>query len=94
MEVVQVKPKLLPPAEGKCRICAVDHPPEYPHNAQSLFYQTRFQLRYDRPGTWADAAAHCTEQMQAHWRAEMEKLGGVWTMPPDDVATIAEPIDG
>jgi hypothetical protein len=86
--------KLLPPAEGKCRICAVDHEPHFPHDAQSLFYQMRFRMRYGRDGTWADAAAHCPRQMRAAWRAMMEERGFAWTAPPEGVDAIAEPIDG
>lgn len=93
-EVVIAKPMLLPPPEGCCRICAVKHEPDFPHNAQSLFYQMRFRMRYGRDGTWADCAAHCTEQMQATWRKMLEERGGVWTMPSDGTKTIAEPIDG
>jgi hypothetical protein len=32
--------------------------------------------------------------MQGDWRKQLEEFGGIWTMPPDDVVTIAEPIDG
>lgn len=88
------KPMLLPPPEGHCRICAVKHEPHVPHNAQSLFYQMRFQLRYGRPGTWADATAHCDPEIVEFWREQLAEHGGVWSEPPDGVATIAEPIDG
>lgn len=97
MKSATVKPlqmKLLPPPPGTCRICAVDHPPELPHNYQSLFYQVRFKMRYGRDPTWADAGAHCNEEMQAWFREEVEQLGGKWNWPPDGCDTIAEPIDG
>ncbi len=84
---------LLPPKEGTCRICAVKHEPEMPHNAQSLFYGMRFKMRYGRDGTWADAMAHCSEQMQQHWIGELTKAG-YYTEPPEGVKLIAEPIDG
>lgn len=85
--------KLLPPPEGHCRICAVKHEPELPHNAQSLFYQMRFRMRYGRDGTWADALAHCTPKMQAFWKKGIQ-LKGAWTQPPEGVEVISEPIDG
>jgi len=85
---------LLPPPDGHCRICAVKHPPELPHNAQSLFYGMRFKMRYGRDGTWEDAAAHCTPEMRAAWKAQLEELGGKWTAPPSGVEPIAERIDG
>ena len=85
--------KLLPPPEGHCRICAVKHEPHLPHNAQSLFYQMRFNMRYKRAGTWADALAHCSEQMQQLWITALRE-NNAYTEPPEGVAPIAEPIDG
>lgn len=80
---------LLPPTECVCPICAVDHPPEKPHNAQSLYYQYRFFGIRGRWPTWADALAHCTPEMQAAWREALEKYGE-WT-EPDDGGPIADP---
>lgn len=85
--------KLLPPAEGHCRICAAQHDPTQAHNAQSLFFQTRFRLRYGRDGTWADAIAHCPEHIQRYWIGALRHIGE-WSEPPVGVAPIAEPIDG
>lgn len=84
---------LLPPAEGKCRICAVEHEPNEPHNAQSLFYGMRFKMRYGRDGTWADAIAHCTYDVQEHWEREL-RAANAWTEPPQGVTPIEERIDG
>jgi len=85
--------RLLPPKEGHCRICAVKHTPEMPHNAHSLFYQMRFKMRYKRDGTWADAIAHCSIKMKVYWRKNLiEKKA--WTEPPEGVEPISEPIDG
>ena len=86
--------KLLPPPDGHCRICAVKHEPEMPHNAQSIFYQVRFKMRYGRDGTWADAAAHCPAELAEVWREKLEELGGKWTSPPEGIDVIVEPIDG
>lgn len=83
--------KLLPPPDGACRVCAVVHSPDAPHNAQSLFYQMRFKMRYGRDGTWADAIAHCSEEVQRYW---ITSLGKHYTEPPEGVAAIAERIDG
>ena len=85
---------LMPPEEGKCRICAVEHEPEMPHDATSLFYGLRFKMRYGREGTWADATAHCTPEMRAEWKALIPEHGGRWTEPPEGVEPISEPIDG
>lgn len=88
------KGKLLPPPEGHCRICAVDHEPHLPHDASNLFFQMRFRLRYGRDGTWGDAFAHC-EGIERHQAIELvESCGGVWTEPPYGVDPISEPIDG
>jgi hypothetical protein len=84
---------LLPPAEGKCRICAVAHEPDQAHNASSLFYGMRFKMRYGRDGTWADAVAHCPPATRELWEQVLRRRGR-WTEPPAGVALIAEPIDG
>lgn len=90
---ITAKMMLLPPLEGHCRICAVKHEPHVPHNAQSLFYRVRFQARYGRAGTWADAISHTSEQVQQLFiRGLREK--NAYTEPPEGVAPIAEPIDG
>jgi len=43
---------LMPAAPGTCPECAVDHPPELPHNQQSLFYQYKFYNDHGRWPTW------------------------------------------
>jgi len=62
---------LLPAAPGTCAECAVDHPYDQPHNQQSMFYQMRFHSMHGRWPTWSDAMAHCTPELQAHWKAEL-----------------------
>ncbi len=96
MDVVEIEPrsfKLLPPPDGHCRICAVRHEPEMPHNAQSLFYGIRFRMRYGRDGTWADAIAHCPGDVCEAWTRELRKANA-WTEPAAGVDVISEPIDG
>ena len=96
MDVIEIDPKawkLLPPPESHCRICAVKHEPEMPHNAQSLFYGMRFRMRYGRDGTWADAVAHCPEDVREAWVQELRRMEA-WTEPPAGVDVISEPIDG
>lgn len=80
---------LLPPAPDRCQVCAADHPASQAHNAQSLYYQTRFQQQHGRSATWADAVAHLPGDVRAMWQAELEKRNA-WTEPPDGVAPIAE----
>lgn len=80
---------LLPPRPGVCPICAVDHPPELPHNAQSMYYQYRFYGVRGRWPTWADAVAHCSAVMQQQWRSELESRGA-WSEPADG-QPIADP---
>lgn len=69
------KPMLLPPAAGVCQECAWDHPPEFPHDAGSLFYGSKFMLDHNRQPTWADAMAHCTDEMRAEWTTKLVELG-------------------
>jgi hypothetical protein len=80
---------LLPPAPGKCQVCAVDHKPDEAHDATSLFYQTRFNMRYKRQGTWADAIAHLAPDRRAMWEAEIRRATE-FTRPPAGVEPIAE----
>lgn len=79
---------LLPPKVGTCPICATNHEPEMPHNAQSIYYQYRFYGIRGRWPTWADAIAHCAGPMKEHWRRELKKLKK-WTEPEGD--PIADP---
>lgn len=71
---------LLPPPEGACSICAHNHKPDEPHNAQSLYYQTVFNAKRGRPATWADAIAHCPAETQAKWKQVLQQMGK-WTEP-------------
>lgn len=83
--------KLLPAGKGKCQICAVQHAPSLPHNAQSLYYQVRFSIEHKRAATWADAIAHCAPKMQRGWKEGLIQRGA-WTEPPAGVAPISEPV--
>lgn len=65
--------KLLPPREGLCPECAVDHPPDLPHNKSSMYYQTSFRMKNNRWPTWEDAMAHCSDQMKTDWREAMKR---------------------
>ena len=93
MESVQGVMMLMPPPEGHCRICAMKHDPNVPHNGLSLFYGMRFKMRYGREGTWADAIAHCDEQTQEFWKLRLIERGA-WTEPAEGIDPIKEPIDG
>lgn len=66
---------LLGPKPGVCQQCAVDHRPTEPHNAQSLAYQYWFYNENGRWPDWRDAMAHCSPEIQKHWRSELAKLG-------------------
>jgi len=66
---------LLPAKPGTCPECAVDHDPKHPHNQQSLYYQYHFYADHQRWPTWADALAHCDDQMKAFWKDELQKRG-------------------
>lgn len=72
--------KLLPPKKDRCQVCASDHEPEQPHNQQSIYYQYNFYGQNARWPTWADAIAHCTPEIQAAWKRELQKLGA-WSEP-------------
>lgn len=65
---------------GQCPDCAVFHPPDQPHNPQSLYYQYSFMEENGRWPTWADALAHCSEEMKAAWKEELAHRGII--VPP------------
>lgn len=66
---------LLPPREGVCQECAVDHDPRLPHNQRSLYYQMKFQMEHDRGATWVDAMAHCSDSIKIIWTEALKKIG-------------------
>lgn len=68
---------LLKPPPDTCQVCAVDHAKEDPHDQTSLYYQMWFYEKHGRWPTWADAIAHCSEELQKAWEEEL-KLRGVW----------------
>jgi hypothetical protein len=77
---------LMKPPKSTCPICATKHEAQMPHNQQSIYYQYRFYGVRGRWPTWADAVAHCSDEMQAYWK---EQLGEHWTEP--DGEPIADP---
>lgn len=80
---------LLPPKEGTCPVCAWDHPDHQPHNIESMYYQYRFYGVRGRWPTWADAMAHCSEEVKEVWRMVLER-DGMWS-EPEDGEPIADP---
>lgn len=75
-EVIILKPMmLLPPRKDKCQTCAVDHKPDQPHDATSLYYLTKFKMENNREGTWADAMSHCTPEMKQAWTGHLNNMG-------------------
>lgn len=71
---------LLPCKKDVCQECAVDHPPEAPHNNQSLYYQYKFYGEHGRWPTWKDAISHCDENTQGLWEKELRRMGQ-WSEP-------------
>lgn len=66
---------LLPPGKDKCQECASAHDADQPHNAQSLFYQVRFQMLHGRSGDWRDAMAHCADDVRKVWADALAGYG-------------------
>lgn len=66
---------LMPAREGTCEMCATTHEAHMPHNAQSLFYQTRFQIENGRAPTWIDAMEHCDDDMKRAWTEGLKNVG-------------------
>lgn len=61
--------------EGTCTECAVKHDPEQPHNRDSLTYQYKFYDQHGRWPTWADAMAHCPEEVKEVWTQVLRERG-------------------
>lgn len=72
---------VMPPPADCCQICAHKHAPDQPHNAQSLYYQTTFAGMIGRTPTWADALAHCADDVRTFWEKELRRMK-VWSEPP------------
>ena len=66
---------ILPPKPGVCRICAVAHHPDQPHDRESLYYQIKFRQKYGRFPTWNDAMAHCDENVKNMWTDALAQRG-------------------
>lgn len=66
---------LLPAAPDKCPECATAHPPEQPHNRDSLYYRMNFYQTHGRLPTWNDAMRHCPENIQRTWRKGLQEIG-------------------
>jgi len=66
---------ILPPRKDVCQECATDHDVKLPHNQQSLYYQTKFKMEHGRGATWADAMAHCTDEMKERWSEALRENG-------------------
>lgn len=66
---------MMPAKKGTCEECAVDHKPNEPHDAQSLFYQYRFYNEHGRWPNWKDAYAHCDEETKSIWKLRLEEAG-------------------
>ncbi|HBS60609.1 MAG TPA: hypothetical protein DEA44_15285 [Firmicutes bacterium] len=74
-EVTDEYMMLVPPSPHLCQECAENHPPEFPHNLESIYYQTKFLMEHDRAATWADAIAHCPDDIKEFTISELRKLG-------------------
>ena len=66
---------LLPPKPNTCPECAVDHPPDLPHDLGSLYYQYKFLQQHGRWPTWKDAMAHCDEGIKEYWAEALAERG-------------------
>ena len=61
--------------EGTCPECAVKHDLQQPHNRDSLTYQYKFYDQHGRWPTWADAMAHCPEEVKEYWKDALRERG-------------------
>lgn len=66
---------MLPTKPGTCPECGVAHDPRMPHNRDSLAYMYNFFDKHERWPSWADAMAHCSEDVKAYWRDQLNARG-------------------
>lgn len=66
---------VLPSAAGTCQECGVKHDLTAPHNRDSLRYQMLFNGEHGRSPTWADAMAHCPDNVKALWTDHLTRHG-------------------
>lgn len=65
----------LPPPAGACPHCALFHEDDEPHDPQSPYYRSHFYAEHARWPTWADAIAHCSDEMHDIYRMLLVPLG-------------------
>lgn len=88
---------LLPCKKDVCQECAVKHEPDQPHNAQSMYYQYKFYGEKGRWPTWADAIAHCSDEVKKLWITALKKEGvwkREWELPVAQVPDVMPSEDG
>ena len=66
--------KLLPPSSGMCPVCAIAHPEDYPHDANSVYYKYFFHQQHNRYPTWRDTISHCSTELQEVWCEHLVNL--------------------
>lgn len=66
---------IMPPSPGKCPVCAAEHDPNTPHDAQSLYYRMKFLQKKGRFPSWKDAMAHCDGETQRVWGEALKARG-------------------
>lgn len=66
---------LLPPATDACQVCARKHPPEQPHDAQSLFWATARAMEGRPSASWNEALEHCAPVVRDSWVESLVERG-------------------
>ena len=79
--------QLFPVKPGACPECSVKHAEQQPHYKDSLYYKYRFYNEHGRCPNWADAMAHCDEDVQEYWKTKLTKCG----VKKEELTAIAEP---
>lgn len=60
---------------GTCPECGIAHDPEQSHNRDGMKYMYKFYDKHRRWPTWADAMAHCPEDVKRYWTQELKERG-------------------
>lgn len=70
-----VQAMVMPVRPGLCQECGSQHDLTAPHNRDSLRYQMLFHGEHGRYPSWADAMAHCPDNVKALWTDALTQHG-------------------
>lgn len=74
------------PAPGLCPMCARKHDEDWPHDRDKLYYQYKFYDEHGHWPSWADAMAHCSDEVKDYWKEQLAVRGIDLDERPDTIS--------